>query len=77
MFIFISEVLPLVEFKLENGISDEEALKLLETPGPSLEHAGMWSQRLEENFQSMRLDEAATNMPDPFTARLVSFEVSY
>lgn len=65
-----------MEFKLENGISDEEALRLIETPGSSSEQTGIWNQRLEENFQSMRLDETSVNMSDPFTARLVSFEVS-
>ncbi|XP_075229721.1 intraflagellar transport protein Oseg1 isoform X2 [Lycorma delicatula] len=67
------EVLPLVEFQLENGISEEEAMRLLETPAPESEQEP-WSQRIEDNFQAMRLEEDSPAIPDPFTARLISFE---
>lgn len=66
------EVLPVVEFQLETGISDEEAVKLLDTPTTQSE---AWTQSLDTNTQSLRLDEAVTSLPDPFTARLVTFEV--
>lgn len=59
----------MVEFQLENGISDEEALKLLEAPGSLSEG---WTQRVDDYSQTLRLEES---VPDPFTARLVSFEV--
>uniref|UniRef100_A0A1B6JCB8 Intraflagellar transport protein 122 homolog n=2 Tax=Proconiini TaxID=565685 RepID=A0A1B6JCB8_9HEMI len=65
------EVLPLVEFQLESGISDEEAVRLLEAPGSQPE---AWTQSVDDHSQTLRLDEAVANMPDPFTARLVTFE---
>lgn len=65
-------MLPLVQFQLENSISDTEAVRLLETPGSQAE---VWTQRVDEHSQSLRLDEAVTNISDPFTARLLSYEV--
>lgn len=64
----------MVEFQLETGISDEEAVKLLDTPAAQSE---AWTQSLDDHSQSLRLDEAVTALPDPFTARLVTFEVRH
>ncbi|XP_054274065.1 intraflagellar transport protein 122 homolog [Macrosteles quadrilineatus] len=63
------EVLPLVEFQLEPGVTDVEAARLLEAPGTQSE---AWTQRVDEHSQTLRLDD--TMAADPFTARLVSFE---
>ncbi|XP_069671472.1 intraflagellar transport protein 122 homolog [Periplaneta americana] len=73
---FVSfEVLPLVEFQLEPGISDEEAVRLIEAPVPVAEEAentGSWLQG--DNYQTMQFDEPPASIADPFTARLMSFE---
>ena len=59
---FVSfEVLPLVEFQLEDGISDLEALRLIETD----------ARREEEEEDVMRLGEETAN--DPFTTKLLTF----
>jgi intraflagellar transport protein 122 len=74
------EVLPLVEFQLEPGISDEEAVHLIEAPIPVTEepsHAKGWLQNVGDTFQTMQFDESPTSIADPFTARLMSFEVGF
>ncbi|KAL1117127.1 hypothetical protein AAG570_004455 [Ranatra chinensis] len=67
------EVLPLVEFQIEEGISDAEAMRLLETPN-DVESTGGWSQIVDSDVQAMRLDENLPTIADPFTARLSSSE---
>ncbi|XP_064012187.1 intraflagellar transport protein 122 homolog isoform X2 [Pogoniulus pusillus] len=70
------EVLHLVEFYLEEGITDEEAVALidLEVPGPKKREA-KWRETTSDYAQSLRLSESAdvTEDDDPFTAKL-SFE---
>lgn len=68
----VTEVLPLVQFQLEAGITDAEAARLLEMPGSQAE---LWTQQVDEHSQSLRLDETSATVPDPFTAHLLSFEV--
>ncbi|XP_063240162.1 intraflagellar transport protein 122 homolog isoform X2 [Bacillus rossius redtenbacheri] len=73
---FVSfEILPLVEFQLEEGISDEEAVRLIDAPAPTSEGSehGGWKQSVGENYQAMQFDDQSS-APDPFTARLMSFE---
>uniref|UniRef100_A0A1B6CIH7 IFT122 zinc ribbon domain-containing protein n=2 Tax=Clastoptera arizonana TaxID=38151 RepID=A0A1B6CIH7_9HEMI len=73
VFSFVTfEILPLIEFQLEPGITDEEALRLLESC--SQEQTDAWSQNLEDNFQTLKLDETTNNIPDNFMAKLVNFE---
>ncbi|XP_020611190.1 intraflagellar transport protein 122 homolog isoform X2 [Orbicella faveolata] len=72
------EVLPLVEFVLEDGISDEEALKLIEiepSRGPEKKRSN-WQERDMGNFQSLQLTDEPPEEEeeDPFTAKLMSFE---
>uniref|UniRef100_A0A8C9L9S9 Intraflagellar transport protein 122 homolog n=1 Tax=Pavo cristatus TaxID=9049 RepID=A0A8C9L9S9_PAVCR len=59
------EVLHLVEFYLEEGITDEEAVSLIDLEAP----------RLNKNAQRLRLNDSAVIIEDddPFTAKL-SFE---
>ncbi|XP_041457748.1 intraflagellar transport protein 122 homolog isoform X2 [Lytechinus variegatus] len=78
---FVSfEVLPLVEFHLEEGIPDEEAVQLIQMEPPRNGRSGgdKWSESNKGNVQSMRLDEYGGDdsdvQEDPFTARLLSFE---
>uniref|UniRef100_A0A8C3M237 Intraflagellar transport protein 122 homolog n=1 Tax=Chrysolophus pictus TaxID=9089 RepID=A0A8C3M237_CHRPC len=62
------EVLHLVEFYLEDGITDEEAVSLIDLEAPRL-------NRIHLDAQSLRLNDSAVIIEDddPFTAKL-SFE---
>ncbi|CAG0883204.1 unnamed protein product [Darwinula stevensoni] len=71
------EVLPLVEFVLEDGITDEEAQRLIEAAPNSSSSRENWRESKSEGTQMLRLDEPEIEMPaseDPFTARLLAFE---
>ncbi|NWX88011.1 IF122 protein, partial [Nothoprocta pentlandii] len=70
------EVLHLVEFYLEDGITDEEAVALIDLEAPGLnKRESKWQEMMSDNAQSLRLDDNtdATEEDDPFTAKL-SFE---
>ncbi|NXI71136.1 IF122 protein, partial [Anseranas semipalmata] len=70
------EVLHLVEFYLEDGITDEEAVALIDLEAPSLnKRENKWQEMMSDNAQSLRLDDNADIIEDddPFTAKL-SFE---
>lgn len=74
------EVLPLVEFQLEPGILDEEAVRLIEAPAPLPEepnHGRGWLQSAGDMYQTMQFDESPGSITDLFTARLMNFEVHY
>jgi intraflagellar transport protein 122 len=74
------EVLPLVEFQLEPGISDEEAVNLIEAPTSVAEESNQdrgWLQTAGDTFQTMQFDDSSAGMKDPFTARLMNYEVCY
>jgi hypothetical protein len=80
IFVILVEVLPLVEFQLEPGISDEEAVHLIEAPATFTEesnHNRGWFQSAGDTFQTMQFDESPASIADPFTARLMSFEVDF
>ncbi|XP_014246043.1 intraflagellar transport protein 122 homolog [Cimex lectularius] len=66
------EVLPLVEFHLEPGISEMEAIRLLESPPEELD--SNWTQNIEGNVQSMRLDDSP--IQDPFSTRMISYDAT-
>ncbi|XP_013914619.1 PREDICTED: intraflagellar transport protein 122 homolog isoform X2 [Thamnophis sirtalis] len=70
------DVLHLVEFYLEDGITDEEAVALIDLEVPRLNKIGSeWQEQMSNGVQTMRLlykvDEIEED--DPFTAKL-SFE---
>ncbi|XP_052534599.1 intraflagellar transport protein 122 homolog isoform X2 [Tympanuchus pallidicinctus] len=70
------EVLHLVEFYLEDGITDEEAVSLIDLEAPRLSKSGnKWQEMMSDDAQSLRLNDSAviTEDDDPFTAKL-SFE---
>ncbi|NXA54732.1 IF122 protein, partial [Nothocercus julius] len=70
------EVLHLVEFYLEDGITDEEAVALIDLEAPrSNKRANKWQEMMSGDAQSLRLDDNTdiTEDDDPFTAKL-SFE---
>ncbi|NXY37287.1 IF122 protein, partial [Pomatorhinus ruficollis] len=71
------EVLHLVEFYLEDGITDEEAVALIDLEAPRVnKRENKWQEMLSDNTQSLRLDDSTDIIiedDDPFTAKL-SFE---
>ncbi|XP_072569249.1 intraflagellar transport protein 122 homolog [Paramormyrops kingsleyae] len=70
------EVLPLVEFYLEEGISDEEAVSLidLEVPRAEQRSPAQWQEMSSGESQSLKLDTGMDDPEDdPFMAKL-SFE---
>ncbi|KFW64392.1 Intraflagellar transport protein 122, partial [Pygoscelis adeliae] len=74
------EVLHLVEFYLEDGITDDEAVALIDLEAPTLnKRQNKWQEMMNDQMhleaQSLRLDDNTdiTEDDDPFTAKL-SFE---
>ncbi|XP_066051517.1 intraflagellar transport protein 122 homolog isoform X1 [Chamaea fasciata] len=71
------EVLHLVEFYLEDGITDEEAVALIDLEAPRVsKRESKWQEMLSDHTQSLRLDDSTDVIiedDDPFTAKL-SFE---
>ncbi|XP_009584757.1 PREDICTED: intraflagellar transport protein 122 homolog isoform X2 [Fulmarus glacialis] len=70
------EVLHLVEFYLEDGITDEEAVALIDLEAPRLnKRENKWQEMMSDHAQSLRLDDNTDIIEDddPFTAKL-SFE---
>ncbi|XP_029457277.1 intraflagellar transport protein 122 homolog isoform X3 [Rhinatrema bivittatum] len=77
-FVFFAssyDVLPLVEFYLEEGISDEDAVALIDLEAPRTDKGnGKWQEMTNSDTQTLRLDDSMDDMEeDPFTAKL-SFE---
>ncbi|NXK60377.1 IF122 protein, partial [Sylvietta virens] len=71
------EVLHLVEFYLEDGITDEEAVALIDLEAPrASKRENKWQEMLSDHAQSLRRDDSTDIIiedDDPFTAKL-SFE---
>ncbi|NXX34217.1 IF122 protein, partial [Nicator chloris] len=71
------EVLHLVEFYLEDGITDEEAVALIDLEAPRVsKRENKWQEMLSDHAQSLKLDDNTDIIiedDDPFTAKL-SFE---
>ncbi|XP_010017856.1 PREDICTED: intraflagellar transport protein 122 homolog, partial [Nestor notabilis] len=69
------EVLHLVEFYLEDGITDEEAVAIIDLEAPRLNKRENKGQEImSDNAESLRLDDSTDTIEDdPFTAKL-SFE---
>ncbi|BFZ08413.1 hypothetical protein BsWGS_11452 [Bradybaena similaris] len=66
------EILPLVEFVLEEGLTDEEAVHILDMSIPKQKKKGPWSETKMANFQTLRLGDEQPEDEDPFAARLRS-----
>jgi len=62
-----------VEFKLEAGITDEEAIRLIQLPDNSKAGYG-WKIEQEGGAEVLGFDETAQQ--DPFTAQVINFEVN-
>ncbi|NWQ60244.1 IF122 protein, partial [Neopipo cinnamomea] len=70
------EVLHLVEFYVEDGITDEEAVALIDLEAPRVsKRENKWREMMSDYAQSLRLDDSTDiiEVDDPFTAKL-SFE---
>ncbi|NXK98110.1 IF122 protein, partial [Formicarius rufipectus] len=70
------EVLHLVEFYLEDGITDEEAVALIDLEAPRVSKGeNKWQEMMSDHAQSLRLNDSTDIIEDddPFTAKL-SFE---
>lgn len=69
------EVLHLVEFYLEDGITDEEAVALIDLEAPRHKPEMKWQEITSDHAQTLRLDENVDTLgdSDPFNAKL-SFE---
>lgn len=72
------EILPLIEFVLEEGLSDEEAVKILNLsiPTQKAKPENQWQAQIVGNAEKLTFDNSAVDDegPDPFTARLLSIE---
>lgn len=70
VYSFVSfELLPLVEFRLEEGIGDEEAVRLIETPMVEKKEEN-WKENISENHQTLQLETPHEEEPDPFTSKV-------
>nr|CAG4716983.1 unnamed protein product [Naegleria fowleri] len=60
-------ILPLVEFELEDGIEEEEAIKLINQAPPSLSRkpSDRWKESKTSNVQTLRLDGEDEPYEDP------------
>ncbi|PVD24347.1 hypothetical protein C0Q70_14828 [Pomacea canaliculata] len=68
------EVLPLVEFSLEEGMTDEEAVHILDMSVPRRKKERNWQEQRMANMQSLRLGaEEEEEMEDPFSSKVKSF----
>ena len=68
------EILPLVEFQLEDGISDMEAMRLIETESGGGSGGDKWKEDEGENVLRLNPEEEVGGGEDPFTTRLYSFQ---
>lgn len=67
------EILPLVEFVIEDGVSDIEAVRLIDTPVDKSTKTEGWKQEVSDTHQMLRLDDESEE--DPFGGKLLNYEV--
>lgn len=68
------EILPLIEFQLEDDISDNEALKLIQSS--SDENKSKENEKKSQNINTFVIDEESQDLTvDPFTYKLMNLEV--
>lgn len=67
-------MLPLIEFQLEEGISDAEALKLLQS---SDEDFNRPTEEINSDFQTLLINDSSPNKSDLFTDALMNLEVPF
>ena len=88
VILYLTEILPVVEFVLEEGLSDEDALHLIQQSGGSDSKDGDTKDEEEDNHwkrsdsgtaEALTFDGSPTHAElsdDPFTANLMNFYVS-
>lgn len=64
-----------MEFILEDGITDVEALRLIETPHSDKSTDDSWKKETSENHEALHLDLEHEEV-DPFSAKLGTLEAS-
>ena len=67
------EILPLVEFQLEEGITDVEALRLIESDSGGTRETDKWNDGGGGDDNMLTLGDG-DDSEDPFTTRLYSFQ---
>lgn len=73
-YLNLSEILPLIEFQLEENISDTEALKLIKNSYD--ESKPKESENNSQKINTLILNEEIQDQSvDPFTYKLMNFEV--
>lgn len=79
----LPDVLPIVEFQLEDGIGADEAIRLVGSDSkqeqPELDKGGSrWEEDTNQTFQTLQLNdydsEPADESSDPFTVKLTSID---
>lgn len=69
----------MVEFVLEDEITDIEAIRFIETPVETASSKAAkddgWTQEVSDTHQTLRLDEEVKE--DPFAGRLLNYEVLF
>ncbi|XP_049608831.1 intraflagellar transport protein 122 homolog [Syngnathus scovelli] len=66
------EVLPLVQFYLEEGISDEEAVSLIDLEVPHTEQTDAHWQHMDNDAQVLKMDDGLDDAEeDPFTPKMI------
>ena len=78
---FFTEILPVVEFQLEEDMTDEEAERLLfqsdsRSKDSGNEEPNQWKAD-DGDAQALNLEEETQTSGDPFTNHLSNFNVSY
>ena len=63
-----------MEFQLEDGISDMEAMRLIETESGGGSGGDKWKEDEGENVLRLNPEEEVGGGEDPFTTRLYSFQ---
>ena len=63
-----------MEFQLEDGISDMEAMRLIETESGGSSGGDKWKEDEGENVLRLNPEEELGGGDDPFTTRLFSFQ---
>jgi hypothetical protein len=69
-----ADVLPLVEFLLEDGISDDEAIQLLLSSNDIYERRTS-ADDTDAAFQTLLIEDTSQTPADLFTSTLVNLEV--
>ncbi|KAF5296550.1 hypothetical protein FQA39_LY12468 [Lamprigera yunnana] len=65
------EILPLVEFEIDESISDTEALRLIETPHTAEDNES-WKQEINDVGETLQFDVDSDDLDDAFTSKVLN-----